>query len=250
MPTPGGRGGQSPASNSRADRSSVRVPLSWVCGLGGRTHDGELNQQSESCKECELLVVLRLDQQTRCEAVGPGAAAVRRVRPSPESLHGRHKSSWSSRGDGAHRLPRSACWDMATALRNLRVPVKLAKHRWAVAAGGVGALAVLGVVCWWWRSRRAPSRKRRGGQDDGEGGTLAGSEPLLQETDTHASRPSGELLEESSDSDVEEVLSRGALARLAAANAARAKQRDEAEAAKEFFSATAETQARADREQS
>jgi hypothetical protein len=139
---------------------------------------------------------------------------------------------------------------MATALRNLRVPVKLAKHRWAVAAGGVGALAVLGVVCWWWRSRRAPSRKRRGGQDDGEGGTLAGPEPLLQETDTHASRPSGELLEESSDSEVEEVLSRGALARLAAANAAQAKQRDEAEAAKEFFSATTETQARADRDHS
>ena len=135
---------------------------------------------------------------------------------------------------------------MATALRSLRVPTKLTKHRWAVAAGAVGALGVLGVVCWWWRSRRGPSRKRRDGQDDDKGGTSTGPEPLLQETDTRASRSNGEPPEESSDSEVEEVLSRGALARLAATNAAQAKQTAEAEAAKEFFSATTEMQAGAD----
>lgn len=142
---------------------------------------------------------------------------------------------------------------MATALRNLRVPAKHLQalyrpERWAVAAGGVGALAVLGMVCWWWRSRsssrRGQSRRRPSGQDEGPA-SRPPVEPLLRENIVHSDGPSAEPLEESSDSEVEEVLSRGALSRLAAARAAQVEQRAQAEAAKEFFSPTTETQAAA-----
>ena len=139
---------------------------------------------------------------------------------------------------------------MATALRNLRVPAKHLQaryrpERWAIAAGGVGALAVLGMVCWWWRSRsstrRGQSKRRPCGQDDGPA-LPPPVEPLLREKVTRPDEGSIEPLEESSDSEIEEVLSRGALARLAATEAAQAEQQVRAEAAKEFFSAATETQ--------
>ena len=146
---------------------------------------------------------------------------------------------------------------MATALRNLRVPVKHLQtlyrpERWAVAAGGVGALAVLGMVCWWWRSRSSSrradlSRKPSSGQDEGPASRPL-VEPLLRENITSPEGISAEPLEESSDSEIEEVLSRGALSRLAAAKAFQMEQQAQDEAAQEFFSATTETQAGAGRE--
>ncbi len=139
---------------------------------------------------------------------------------------------------------------MATALRNLRVPAKHLQvlyrpERWAVAVGGISALAVLGMVCWWWRSRssarRDQSKRRPCDQDDGPALPPL-VEPLLRERVTRADEGCVEPLEESSDSEIEEALSRGALARLAAAKAAHAEQQVQAEAAKEFFSATTATQ--------
>ena len=144
---------------------------------------------------------------------------------------------------------------MATALRNLRAPAKqlqalCLRERWAVATGGVTALAVLGIVCWWWRGRsgnkRGQDNRHPAAKDAGEDpAASAAVEPLLQENDDSVGRSCGvaEPVGESSDSEIEEVLSRGALARLAAARAAQAARQAEADAATAFFSASTEVQA-------
>lgn len=142
--------------------------------------------------------------------------------------------------------------DMATALRGLRIPAKQLQaalcrrpERWVVAAGGAGALAVLGIVCWWWRSRSGGGGER--GKTRGGAGSNPASrpavEPLLREQRS-GSGDTGDVVgqqsvgeSESSDGEIEEVLSRGALARLAEAKAAVAKQHAEADAAKAFFAA-------------
>lgn len=136
---------------------------------------------------------------------------------------------------------------MATALRNLRVPTKQLQSlyrpdRWTVAVGGASALAVLGIVCWWWRSwaSRSPGQRKKPPAGHGAGRDPVSRpvvEPLLRESETGVGERNhlGDSHGESSDSEIEEVLSRGALARLAAAKATETKQRAEAQAAKAFF---------------